>query len=195
MTMNLAHLYNPLVREPQRAKDDAVRFALAMGKKPRRADGGAVSGALLGTNGGRTDTLPITVAAGSYVIPADVVSGLPGAEGNSLAGHNALNRLFSMAPFSPDKAPYGAAATKLKPHKPNFGSHPPAIWHGGKVEERNGRVGIIAAGGEHIVPPEIVQNLGRGNIKLGHEILDEFVKEVRKRNIRDLKKLPGPVKS
>ena len=55
-------------------------------------------------------------------------------------------------------------------------------------------IDIMAAGGEHVIPPEMVRRIGLGDLKRGHQILDEFVKEVRKRNIRDLKKLPGPVK-
>lgn len=174
----------------QRAKQESIRFALEMAKRPKLASGGVV-GPLLGWQGGRTDTLPIGVPAGSYVIPADIVSGLPGAEGNSLAGHNALNKLFSMPPFMPDSAPYGAEKPNLKPKKPDFGKA-----KGGKVATRpDGNVDIMAAGGEYVVPPETVKKIGRGNLKLGHEILDEFVKEVRKRNVKDLKKLPGPVKN
>lgn len=41
---------------------------------------------------GRTDHLPMTVPSGSYVIPADIVSGL--AEGNSTGGFNVIERMF-----------------------------------------------------------------------------------------------------
>ena len=187
-----------------RAKTEAVRFALEMGKKPRThyASGGVV-GPLIDAGPGRTDTLPISVPPGSYVVPADVVSGLPGAQGNSLAGHLALEKLMNSLPLAPDEAPYGAPSFKLP-----RGSTIPGLasmhhlertsldkHKGGKVPEDHGEpVEIMAAGGEHVIPPELVKRLGLGNLKRGHEILDDFVKEVRKRNIEDLKKLPGPVK-
>lgn len=46
---------------------------------------------------GRTDQLPISPAAGSYVIPADVVSGL--GEGNSLSGARLLDAMFHSGPY------------------------------------------------------------------------------------------------
>jgi hypothetical protein len=180
----------------ERSKESAIRYALEMGKRPKFQDGGPVSGPLLGGHsGGRTDTLPIAVMDGSYVLPADIVSGIPGAEGNSLAGHNLLTKMFNSLPYSPDEAPYGAMMPKIKAGKPKFGMADGGhAYHGGAKGHGNGTVDIIAAPGEHVVPPEIVKRLGKGSLKRGHEILDEFVKEVRKRNIADLKKLPAPVK-
>lgn len=46
---------------------------------------------------GRTDRLPVSVPAGAYVIPADVVSGL--GEGNTLAGAKVLDRMMHSGPF------------------------------------------------------------------------------------------------
>lgn len=185
----------------ERTKGTAARFALSMLHRPHFADGGSVTGPLLGYDGGRTDTLPVSVPAGSYVIPADVVSGLPGAQGNSLAGHNALSKLFNSLPLSPDEAPYGASSPKLLKSRtmPGLVSEhrlmEKGLAAGGKTDGRDHEpVPILAAAGEHVVPPEIVKRLGRGNLKLGHEILDEFVMEARKRNIKDLKKLPKPAK-
>lgn len=45
---------------------------------------------------GRTDQLAISPAAGSYVVPADVVSGL--GEGNTLAGANIMQRILDTGP-------------------------------------------------------------------------------------------------
>jgi hypothetical protein len=56
------------------------------------------------------------------------------------------------------------------------------------------RVPIIAAGGEYKVSPEQVLRLGRGSYKRGHDLLDAFILEVRKRTIKDMKNLPGPKK-
>ncbi|HVT27657.1 MAG TPA: hypothetical protein VHE81_06525 [Lacipirellulaceae bacterium] len=65
--------------------------------------GKVVSGPLHAASGGRTDVLPIDVAAGSYVIPSDIVSAL--GEGNTLAGTRVLGEMF------PAQAPKLAYAT------------------------------------------------------------------------------------
>ncbi len=61
--------------------------------------------------------------------------------------------------------------------------------HGGAVG-----VPIVAAGGEWVVHPEHVENVGGGDLDRGHQVLDEFVKHVRKELIGTLKRLPGPKK-
>lgn len=53
-------------------------------------------------------------------------------------------------------------------------------------------VPIVAAGGEHVLSPDQVRAVGGGDIDIGHRVLDEFVKRVRKELIMTLKKLPGP---
>ena len=62
------------------------------------------AGFIPGPTGGRTDAIPMSVKRQSYVIPADVVSGL--GEGNSQAGAKKLSGMFG--------APYGAKASKIK---------------------------------------------------------------------------------
>jgi hypothetical protein len=168
--------------------------------RPHFDSGGIVSGAINSIHGGRTDTLPISVPAGSYVLPADIVSGLPGAEGNTLAGHTMLDKLFASQPFSPDKAPWGVNVPELPRGHTIPGMHHegiPRLPHGNGGAMGNsgtGKVDIMAAGGEYVVHPDIVRKLGEGNLRLGHEILDELVKRVRQSNIKTLGKLPGPVK-
>jgi len=59
------------------------------------ATGGRVHvGPVVGSTGGRSDKLPVDVASGSFVLPADTVSGIPGAEGNTLAGMKILEKMF-----------------------------------------------------------------------------------------------------
>lgn len=96
-------------------------------------------------------------------MPADVVSGL--GEGNSENGHKILDHLFNLP---------GASA--------------PAAIH----RKDGGAVPIMAAGGEYVVPPEVIARLGNGDLKRGHKILDQFVKSVRKQTIKTLQKLPSP---
>ena len=167
----------------------------------KRADGGAVAGPLHGTDGGRTDTLPISVKAGGYVVPADAVSGMPGAQGNTLAGHAALTKLLASLPLSPDEAPYGAGKANLPKGRTMPGLVNPhrlmekAFALGGAAHAKeHEHVPILAAPGEFVIPPEMVKRIGLGDLKRGHEILDNFVMEVRKRNIKDLKSLPKPAK-
>lgn len=53
-------------------------------------------------------------------------------------------------------------------------------------------VPIVAAGGEYVIHPSDIERLGRGSLDDGHQILDEFVKEMRAKTVRTLSKLPGP---
>lgn len=53
-------------------------------------------------------------------------------------------------------------------------------------------VPIVAAGGEWVIPPEHVREVGGGDLDMGHRVLDSFVKAVRKELIGTLQKLPGP---
>jgi hypothetical protein len=63
-------------------------------------------------------------------------------------------------------------------------------------EERagGGGVPIVAAGGEFVVHPSHVARVGGGDVKKGHEALRDFVTLMRKKTIKQLKKLPKPVR-
>ena len=68
---------------------------------------------------GRTDHLPTHVPSGSYVVPADIVSGL--GEGNSLAGFRHIKRMFAELkrrygglPYSGDSCALWAAWRALR---------------------------------------------------------------------------------
>lgn len=73
----------------------------------RYANGGVVVGPVVGATGGRADELPVEVPSGSFVIPADIVSGL--GQGNTLAGMNKLQETFGQA-----KASGGAQPVAIK---------------------------------------------------------------------------------
>lgn len=73
------------------------------------ADGGIVSGPIVGDTGGREDAKPVSVENGAYVVPADVVAAL--GEGNSGAGHKALERQFG--PSQPTMAGGGAVPIRI----------------------------------------------------------------------------------
>lgn len=144
---------------------------------------------------GRTDRIPVSVASDSYVIPADVVSGL--GQGNTLAGAKVLDHILKSGPWGTTPPHSGGHSTM--PHPPSLaqpGRQPASPFaDGGKTDKG---VKIIAAGGEYIVGPHTVQHhpdLGGGDMKTGHDALDAFVKMRRAHNIKELKKLPGPKKN
>jgi hypothetical protein len=117
---------------------------------------------------GRTDHLPMHVPAGSYVIPADVVSGY--GEGNTMAGFKRLNMTFGHKGGAPKGKAEGGAAMAGEP------------------------VPIVAAGGEYVIHPDVIVGIGGGDIDRGHKELDDFVKQSRAKTVKTLQKLPGPKK-
>src|SRR5258707_10948120 len=62
---------------------------------------------------GRTDRLPISVAGGSYILPADHVAAL--GQGNSNAGANIVNKMFKMGPYGTTPMPLRGTGAKV-PH-------------------------------------------------------------------------------
>lgn len=165
---------------------------------------------------GRTDKLGISVPSGSYVVPADVVSGI--GQGNSESGAAVMQRMFSTGPLGmptmgtrgggrgiPKARGVGHAArigtTKMtKGSKTSVGDL--GFADGGPTpvemsqEESVGEpTPILAAGGEYLVHPAEVRRLGRGNLKKGHEVLDAFVLHARKEIIKQMQALKPPVKT
>lgn len=144
---------------------------------------------------GRTDHLPMHVPSGSYVIPADIVSAL--GEGNTVAGFKRIKRMFGgtpygqgAAPYSQGSGPYGRGAAPYDAPAAPYGAEMPGRAAGGEVPA----VPIVAAGGEYVLSPQEVRNVGKGDLDLGHQVLDEFVKRFRRETIRTLQKLPPPKK-
>lgn len=130
---------------------------------------------------GRTDSIPATVPTGSYIIPADVVSGL--GEGNTLAGAAVIDRMLSSMPHGIQERRMPRGDTIPPPPRASHAA-------GGATESAD----IVVAGGEHLIHPNDVAKIGKGDINAGHEILDKFVKSVRAKTIKQLKSLPGPKK-
>ena len=63
---------------------------------------------------------------------------------------------------------------------------------GGGPPDEQGHVPIVAAGGEFVLPPEVVKDIGHGSLKAGHRVLDLLVLKVRKEHIKTLKSLKPP---
>jgi hypothetical protein len=129
---------------------------------------------------GRTDHLPIHVPSGSYVIPADIVSGM--GEGNTIAGYKHMRRIFGGTPYGGGSSPYGQSGG------------PYGMADGGSAEGRDTGVPIVAAGGEYVLHPDEVRDAGGGDLDTGHKVLDEFVLRMRRELIKTLKHLAPPKK-
>jgi hypothetical protein len=79
--------------EERRATGGSVNAAMEVARAIKRKKGGRVHiGPIVGDTGGRADKVPMSVPDGSYVIPADIVSGL--GEGNTGAGMVQLGKMF-----------------------------------------------------------------------------------------------------
>lgn len=172
------------------------REGRAMGGPPpaswqvrKEASGMTHSGPIMSAVAGRTDHLPMSVAPGSHVLPADHVSSL--GQGNTQSGMAVLGHMFgSSGPLGIGKnmgIKHGAGA----PRPPKA----PKLAKGGAPESNDEPVPINAAGGEFVVPPHVVAHIGGGDVKRGHAILDNWIVSNRKKHIATLKKLPGPAKS
>ncbi len=134
---------------------------------------------------GRTDRHNMNVAPGSYVLPSSHVAFL--GQDNTQAGMAVLNKMFS-------SGPYGASLPSMA--KGKGAPPPPKISSKGFAQGgASDSVPIVTAGGEYVIPPEKVAQIGGGDIDHGHKILDKWVTDTRKKHIETLKKLPGPSKS
>jgi hypothetical protein len=139
------------------------------------------SGPIHSSVAGRTDHLPLTVRSGSYVIPADVISGM--GEGNTIAGFKHMRRMFGGTPYGGGSTPYGQSGG---PYGEKLASGGDA---GGDDDEG---VPIVAAGGEYVLSPDQVKFAGDGDLEAGHRVLDDFVKGMRGSIVKTMSNLPGP---
>jgi hypothetical protein len=179
----------------ERANKQAVAVALSTARK--YAAGGIAdesfvrkgSSIKLGREGmlnssipGRTDKIPTKVPAGSYILPADIPSAL--GQGNSMAGGQILKKMFNSGPYGLPAPKGGGRGTS--------GTMKKMFAEGGEADGEGEDVPIVAAGGEYIIPPDVVKDVGHGDMTHGHDVLDKFVLKVRKHNVKTLSKLPGP---
>jgi len=100
-------------------QDQTIAAAL---RTARKRGGKVHKGAIHSSVAGRTDHLPMHVASGSYVIPADIISAM--GEGNSMAGFKVAKDIFSApnrtagTPYGESGLPYGVST----PHKATGGA-------------------------------------------------------------------------
>src|SRR5215469_183139 len=203
-----------LARTPRRQMGGGLSPSMAAPwweRAEARSEERSPYGFSLGTGAGRNDKNNVNLMAESYVLPADVIAGL--GEGNSLHGAAVWDSIIKSMPYGtagpprdrgrgPPQPPHGGLPQGKEPLTPTLAS-------GGKAKEENDTeeetVPVITADGEILVHPDHVEMIGRhflGNrgatashdaaMKHGHEVLDEFVKEVLGREIGRLQKLKGP---
>jgi hypothetical protein len=73
-----------------------------------------------------------------------------------------------------------------------YGGIQPRMADGGAAGQK---VAIVAAGGEYVIPPEVVVAMGDGSMDSGHTELDQFVRKMRAKTVKTLRSLPGPKKN
>ena len=153
------------------------------------AEGLAHTGPILSAVPGRTDSHSMAVPSGSYVIPAETVSHL--GQSNTLAGMKVLHNMFGPT------GPYGAGAATTMRKGPGAPPPPRAMSDSGGARGKGtgAPVDVMTAGGEYVVPPDVVARIGGGNLDRGHETLDKLIMKWRQDHIRTLKTLKPPAKS
>jgi hypothetical protein len=137
---------------------------------------------------GRTDHLPMHVPSGAYVIPADIISAM--GEGNTRAGFRVANTIFTELPYMKSTPGVPVIPRGAMPGMDAQLGLPPKKADGGSASA----VPIVAAGGEYVIHPDHVTQIGGGDIDKGHHELDKFVKKMRRKTVMTLSKLPGPKK-
>jgi hypothetical protein len=135
---------------------------------------------------GRVDRIPMRARSGSYVLPSDVVSGM--GQGNTNAGAKMWGNLISHS-----IGPMGiqnAIKQRSMPSARLRMTGATKTFAGGGANEYTP---IITAGGECLVDPEIVRELGDGDSEEGKKVLANSVAQVRKQTLQHIKALPKPV--
>jgi hypothetical protein len=186
----------------------------------REAGGGndpSAYGLISSTIPGRTDRHNTDLPAGSYVLPADVVSGM--GEGNSMAGALIIDKALHTNPYGIHGERYSNNRNTI-PKAPSAyqteeGSYRMSHLRGAEALAKGGRarkfdhpkVPVVLAGGEFVVPPHTIAyhpHLGGGDpdnpdpkayqraLLKGHKVLDAFVLQQRDQHIATLKRLPPP---
>lgn len=142
-----------------------------------------------GSTGGRTDNIHNLVPAGAYIMPADVVSGM--GEGNSQAGAAIIDKMFHSNPHGIQGSKISGGRGVGIPSAPHAFNENTQFAKGGNTKDK---VHIVTASGEVMIRPEAIA-AKFGDLDRGHKILDEVVKHVRKRTIKEMSNLKPPVGS
>lgn len=142
---------------------------------------------------GRTDHLAVSPATGSYVIPADVISGL--GEGNTLAGANVMQKILETGPhgirmpqerrgMGPPRPPPayregegddGMASGGGLPHYASGGMSPAVSAY--LASNGTGGSGLPSGGGSAVPSTGINASTGKGTSDSGIPALDAYLNQ------------------
>jgi hypothetical protein len=182
--VHAGHPQNQAVAAAMRnARKYGKNFASGGTSWQERASGRALAheGMIKSAVPGRTDALPITVGGGAYILPAEHLAAI--GQGNSIAGGQIANQMLGLSKKG------GLRTPRAIIHKQGR-MKMPKIADGGAAPD----VDIVAAGGEYVVSPEKVREIGGGDLDKGHRVLDAWVMSTRKQHIKTLKNLKPPKK-
>jgi len=154
------------------AHRQAIAIAMETARKSRAKGGKVHVGPINGDAPGRVDVHKMQVEDGGYVISSDVISHL--GQNNSAAGLKLAQHLFGEG----GKYDTGEEVKSA----------------GGKATGTGKPVDCITAGGEFVISPRVTRAIGKGDIDLGHKILDKWSMDVRKDHVETLKNLPPPAR-
>lgn len=201
---NVSTLMGEVGKSPHvKSRDQALAIAFAI-KRRKRAFGGLMqrpagwqvrnearglmhTGPINSFVPGRTDKHNMNVPGGAYVLPSETISHL--GQNNTAAGQAMANAMFGKS------GPYGVGhvAMRAGPGAPRGRKH---FAEGGATHDGAGEpTPVVTAGGEYVIDPMVVRNIGNGDLTLGHKILDHWVMQTRKDHIKTLRKLKPPAKS
>jgi hypothetical protein len=176
----------------------------------RSEERGMETGYLHGSTLGRADHLTTQAPGGSYVVPADVISGL--GEGNSLAGARVVQEMLRSGPYGTPLPRGGGGHSMPRPPAPAHQSQQQYEAKGGGVQGDQHGIGkpipVKLSDGEYVIHPAHVLRIGRAILrrhggkgmsakhamKAGHDALDAWVEHERKKHAKTLTKLPGPTR-
>lgn len=136
-----------------------------------RARRHAPAGLIHSSTPGRADLVPARLRRGSYIIPADVVSGI--GEGNTLAGARLLHTTLPKAAEMASRGEVALAA-------------------GGMADDDADDIEVRLSGGEYQVAPDQVLEIGGGDVSEGAKALDALVQAVRSHTKQTIDRMPPP---
>lgn len=138
---------------------------------------------LHGSTPGRADMVHTIAPPGAHIIPADVISGM--GQGNSLNGASQFEKMLKSGPYGTAPVPTGRHGMGMP--RASAASH---LARGGAHRETP----VALSDGEFMVFEHWVRHLGGGDPKKGKQLLNKMILDERKKHIKTLQRLPGPVK-
>ena len=146
-------------------------------------------GLVHGSGNGRSDSISTRVPKGSYVVPADIVSGI--GHGDTIAGARALEHSFPEEEGRLHTRAHvrGFSPLMQSPFKRAF-SAKSQLADGGVPEMSD----VLLSAGEFLIGPKALLKK-YGSLKHAHDVMDAYIVHRRKKLIKETKALKPPVGS